>query len=36
LYQAIRAAESVAEHINNSVESGEHYPDGKAHVSVPS
>lgn len=36
LYQTIRAAERVAEHINNSVESGEHYPDCKAPVSVPS
>jgi exonuclease V len=37
LYQAVRAAERVAEHINNSIESSEHcYPDCKAHVSVPS
>jgi exonuclease V len=35
LSQAVRAAERVAEHINNSIESGEHYPDCKAHVSVP-
>jgi exonuclease V len=35
LSQAVRAAERVAEHINNSIESGEHYPDRKAHVSVP-